>query len=261
LDKEMLMIDCGPATTYKLVKCGLFPTQIDHLLITHHHFDHTADYPCFLLCRWDQSTGSESLLSVWGPPPTESVTQRLVGPDGAFSQDQTARVESPTSQHVHKNRGGSLPRPRMSLKVTDVAPGDVIEGSGWRAKIAQTVHMQPWMESIAYRIETPGGTVVFAGDTEPCPGLTELADGADVLVVNCWDHQDTMEANGEAPGQTGTRLAGSMASQARAKKLVLTHIGRRLAAPFSREKAIRDIGRLYDGEVVFGEELMKLELW
>ena len=49
---EYLMFDCGPAATHKLVKAGLWPTQIDYLFFTHHHFDHDVDYPCFLLCRW-----------------------------------------------------------------------------------------------------------------------------------------------------------------------------------------------------------------
>jgi len=44
----------------KLVKAGLWPTRIDHPFFTHHHFDHDADYPCFLLCRWDQSIGRET---------------------------------------------------------------------------------------------------------------------------------------------------------------------------------------------------------
>lgn len=51
---EYLMFDCGPAATHKLVKAGIFPTQVDYLFFTHHHFDHDVDYPCFLLCRWDQ---------------------------------------------------------------------------------------------------------------------------------------------------------------------------------------------------------------
>ena len=49
---EYLMFDCGPAATHKLVRAGLWPTQIDYLFFTHHHFDHDVDYPCFLLCRW-----------------------------------------------------------------------------------------------------------------------------------------------------------------------------------------------------------------
>ena len=36
---EVLMFDCGPAATHKLVKAGLYPTQVDNLFFTHHHFD------------------------------------------------------------------------------------------------------------------------------------------------------------------------------------------------------------------------------
>jgi ribonuclease BN (tRNA processing enzyme) len=61
-----LMFDCGPAATHKLVKAGLFPTQIDHLFFTHHHFDHDVDYPAFLLTRWDQSIGRERVLRALG---------------------------------------------------------------------------------------------------------------------------------------------------------------------------------------------------
>lgn len=67
LDEDLLMFDCGPAATHKLVKLGLFPTQIEYLFFTHHHFDHNADYPCFLLSRWDQSVGKEAVLKVREP--------------------------------------------------------------------------------------------------------------------------------------------------------------------------------------------------
>ena len=44
VDGAKLMFDCGPASTHKLVRSGLHPTEIDNLFFTHHHFDH----PCFL---------------------------------------------------------------------------------------------------------------------------------------------------------------------------------------------------------------------
>ena len=75
--KSKIMFDCGPAATDKLVKAGLWPTDIDYLFFTHHHFDHDVDYPCFLLCRWDQSVGSENTLKVFGPKPTEKLTHDL----------------------------------------------------------------------------------------------------------------------------------------------------------------------------------------
>src|SRR3970282_1761870 len=73
-----LMFDCGPAATHKLVKAGIFPTQVDYLFFTHHHFDHDVDYPCFLLCRWAIGAGLERRLEVYGPAPSEGLTARLL---------------------------------------------------------------------------------------------------------------------------------------------------------------------------------------
>ena len=261
LNKDYLMFDCGPASTHKLVKTGLFPTQIDYLFFTHHHFDHNSDYPCFLLCRWDQSTGKEHQLQVWGPPPTEWITERLIGPEGAFSHDWKARVEAPVSQSVYANRGGSLPRPEPSLQVRDVTPGKVIEHNSWTVTAARANHVQPWLESLAYRVDSDEGSIVFAGDTGPCESVSKLAYRADVLVANCWDHQETMEQNGEAPGQTGTLDAAKMARESGVRKLILTHTGVHLTEPGSREKGIGDIARIYQGEIIFAEELMSLVLW
>ena len=261
LDEEYLMVDCGPATTYKLVRAGLFPTQIDYLFFTHHHFDHNADYACFLLCRWDQSTGKEGRLSVFGPTPTKWITDRLIGPEGAFSCDWRARVGAPVSQHVHLNRGGALPRPEPCVDVRDIEPGQVFSRPHWRATAARVVHVQPWLDSLAYRVDVAERSIVFAGDTGFCQAAVELARGADVLVVNCWDHQAMMEQNGEAAGQTGTLDAARMAQLAGVRRLILTHTGAKLSAPGSREKAVADISTIYGGEIVFGEEMMVLELW
>lgn len=261
VDRDYLMFDCGPATTHKLVKVGLFPTQIDYLFFTHHHFDHNSDYPCFLLCRWDQSIGKERPLQVYGPSPTRWITERLIGSDGAFSHDWKARVGNPVSQRVHVNRGGSLPRSEPCFDVNDVGPGRVIEHNHWTVTAARANHDEPLLESLAYRVDTDEGSIVFAGDTGPCESVARLAYGADSLVANCWDHQETMERNGEAPGQTGTLDAAKLALESGVKKLILAHTGPQLSRAGSREKSIGDIARIYQGEIVFGEELMDLELW
>jgi ribonuclease Z len=259
-DDEYIMFDCGPATTYKLVLAKLWPTQIDYLFFTHHHFDHNADYPCFLLCRWDQSTGTENILQVFGPPPTTQLTEKLIGTEGAFAIDWKARVGAPVSQSVHLNRGGSLPRPEPYVSVTDVGPGIILEKNGWKVTAATTHHVDPWLQSLAYRVDSDQGSIVIAGDTGPCEEINTLAKGADTLIVNCWDHQEIMEANGEASGQTGTIDAGSYARDAGVKKLIITHTGPALCRPGSREKAVADIASIYDGEIIFGEELMSIDL-
>lgn len=257
---DLVMFDCGPATTHKLVKSGLFPTQIDHLFFTHHHFDHDADYPCFLLCRWDQSIGREETLTVRGPTLTQRITEGIIGEDGVFAHDWKARVGAPVSQRVYENRGGTLPRPAPVVDSADISAGDVFETDRWLVRSAHAQHVQPFLDSLAYRIESEAGDVVITGDTEPCQSVVDLARGARALISMCWDHQEAMDEDGEHRGQTGTLGAAEMARDAGVEKLVLVHRGPALEPSESVERALHDVSSVYDGEVVFADELDVLEL-
>jgi ribonuclease Z len=257
---DYLMFDCGPAATHKLVKAGIRPTSVDHLFFTHHHFDHDVDYPCFLLCRWDQSIGKENQLRVWGPTLTETITERILGEHGAFVHDWKARVNHPLSQRVYVNRGGTLPRKPPSVLARDIGPGPVHEARDWRVTAAPAEHVQPFLDSLAYRLECGEGSIVFTGDTQPCRSVLDLARGADMMFCMCWDDQARMEAAGESVGQCGTTRAAQMAQEAGVKTLVLVHIGPHLASHGPMEKGIGDVRKLYQGEVIFAEELMSLEL-
>ena len=257
---QQLMVDCGPAATHKLVKAGLWPTKIDHLFFTHHHFDHDIDYPCFLLCRWDQSIGKENTLQVFGPTLTETITERLIGEEGAFTHDWKARVGYPGSLRVYQNRGGVLPRKPPEVIAKDIGPGKVYSGRDWEVTAAPAEHVQPFLDSLAYRFDTPDGSVVFTGDTQPCDSVRELARDADLMLCMCWDDQDRMDEIGESVGQCGTRDAARLAQEAGVKKLALVHIGPYLSGVGVREKGIGDAKKIYDGELIFTDELMHFDI-
>jgi ribonuclease BN (tRNA processing enzyme) len=252
---DHLMFDCGPAATHKLVKMGLSPIQIDHLFLSHHHYDHNVDYACFLLTRWNLSIGHEQTLCVWGPPPTEWITERLIGPDGVFATDWIARTRHPDSLLYYEEAGGVGPRPAPEVQVQDIDSGKIAEKSGWVATAARAKHQEPWLRTLAYRVDSDEGSIVFAGDTVPCAPVAQLAQGADTLVVSCWDHQHTLDGS-ERPSIMGTLETARFAQQAGVKRLVLTHIHEPLDQPGSKEKAIADVARLYKGEIIFGQESM-----
>src|SRR5437867_731964 len=121
-------------------------------------------------------------------------------------------------------------------------------------------HVQPFLDSLAYRVETPTGSIVFTGDTQPCQSVIDLARGADALVCMCWNDQDAMDADGEAGGQCGTKGAARMAHAAGVRRLILSHIGPNLASHPVMEKGIGDVRRIYEGEIVFSTEGLALDL-
>lgn len=226
-----VLVDAGPGTTRRLVEAGLGPTDVDAVVFTHHHFDHTAGFPGFFLSRWDQGAGLIDELSICGPPPTIGFVRKLFGQDvGAFWPDLHARMAAPASHAVFINRGGELPRLPPEPEVREVEPGQpfIIGDIEFLPGLAR--HVQPYLDCNAYRITAGSSSVVYTGDTEPCDEVVELSRGTDVLISMCWDEEDVMAANGEATGQTGTLGAARMARDAGVGDLVLTHIGPGISA-------------------------------
>lgn len=257
---QRLLFDCGPAATDKLVKAGIRPTDIEHLFFTHHHFDHDVDYPCFLLCRWDQGAGLERTLQVHGPAPTVGLTAALIGPGGAFEHDWQARINHPTSQAVFVRRGGTLPRRPPRVDAVDIGPGWTMETDHWRVRAALAEHVQPFLDSLAYRLDTDAGSIVITGDTQPCQSILDLAHGADTLVSMCWDDDETMREHGEDVAQTGIVGAATMARDAGVRRLVLTHMGPHISSPAVLEEWLARVRPIFDGEIVVGRELATMSL-
>ncbi len=199
---------------------------------------------------------------MYGPTLTETITERILGEDiGAFAHDWKARVNAPGSQRVFVNRGGTLPRKPPSVDVRDIGPGKVHSGRDWEVTAATAEHAQPWLDCLAYRLDSAEGSVVFTGDTRPCDSVVNLAKGADVMLCMCWGDSDVMDATGEGEdSMCGTRGAAEMAQEAGVKKLVLVHTGPSLCEHGAMEKGIGDIKKVFDGELVFGEEHMVLDM-
>jgi ribonuclease Z len=254
---DNLLFDCGPSTSQKLARADMPTTKVDRLFFTHHHFDHNADYPAFALSRWDQGADLIADLKVYGPWPTAEVTERLFGPNGAFAFDIQARMNHPPSHIAHVERGGTLPRRPPTFDLSVLTPGDIVTGSSWEVRTTRVEHAQPYLDSIAYRIESADGALVLSGDTRPCDALVDLAEGADTLVMMCWDEQAKVVRSGLDAWLSGTESAGLMGQRAHVRRLVLSHIRDSLAT-LRPADAIAQANRTFDGEVIVAQEQMQL---
>jgi ribonuclease BN (tRNA processing enzyme) len=256
-DGEYVMIDCGPAATYKMVRMGVPLKKISQLFFTHHHFDHNADFPCFALTRWDLSTGAEPPLTVYGPPPTQSFVDRLLGAEGVFFDDWNSRIKHPVSLQIHQGRGGTVPRPAPAISAFDVGPGPVAESGPWAVTAARVRHVEPYLESLAYRFDTAHGSIVFAGDCGDCQALRELAQRADTLVIACARIGSGKAYDGII---TGTAEAAEIARAADVRRVILSHASPGLSEPAQSKRAAADAAQTYRGVVLFPEELTTVDL-
>jgi len=257
---QSLLFDCGPGTVRRLLECGVSPTEIDTLFLTHLHYDHCVDYGHLVLCRWDHGVGRVPELAVYGPSPTATMTDRLFGSEGVFDPDLRARTEHPLSQCVYEVRGGKLPRRRPQPSVTEIAGGDEARTDGWHLRALEVVHAQPLIRCLAYRLEIGGRTIIFTGDTAPTEALVDFSRDADVLIHMC-HFVNGMVTDKRMTGSCSGHLdAAQTAQRARASTLVLVHISTQVETPGVRERVVHEVGQAFDGRVIFGEDLLEVPL-
>jgi ribonuclease BN (tRNA processing enzyme) len=258
LNGERFLFDCGPGSVRRLLQKGISPTEINTLFLTHLHYDHCVDYGYLVLSRWDQGVGQIPELTVYGPGPITRTTDLLFGETGVYGPDLAGRTQHPGSQFVFEMRGGTLPRKRPAPNVTEVDDGTVVETDKWQLQVIEVVHNQPQLTCLAYRFETNDGVLIFSGDTGPIDALTQLAKGADVLVHMCHIINGVVTDPRITKGCSGHLDAATTARDAGVTTLVLVHITEQLEQPGIRERILFEAGQIYDGQIIFGEDLLDI---
>ncbi len=256
---DVMLWDHGPGAYHRMMEAGKRAVDVSHVFFSHLHYDHCSDYVRLLLTRWDQGADRIPELKVYGPPPIRRMTEQLFGEDGAFAPDLTARIKHQGSIDIFVTRGGVPPRKWPKPEITELKPTDKVQGKNWTLTVAPASHVQPWLECYAYRLDCDEGSVCYSGDSGGvAPALIELAKGCDVLIhmnhyfsgteptdiyrVVCGNHEDVAQ----------------VAQQAGVKTLVLTHFLEQIDQPGVREHILREIGKVYSGNIVWGEDLMQV---
>ncbi len=256
--QDVIVFDHGPGSHHRLLQTGKKATDVTHAFFTHLHYDHFVDFPRLVLTRWDHGAGHVPELKVYGPPPLARLVDRLVGPDGAFGPDIAARVTWDASLHVFRNRGGKEPRRPPAPEVREIGKGELVETGHWRVSAVEVPHAQPSLTCLALRLDTDRGSMVYTGDTGPSKALEKLAEGCDVLIHMCAYMSGTVDNQATQLGTSGHLEAARTAAASRARRLVCSHIYDQFDRPGVREKVIAEMARVYDGIIVFGEDLMAL---
>lgn len=257
IGKDVIVVDHGPGAHHRLLQTGKRATDVTHVFLSHLHYDHCLDYPRLVLQRWDIGADRIPDLKVYGPSPIQQMTDLMVGEQGAFAPDITARIKHQGSIDVFEARGGHAPRKWPKPQVREVKPQDTIAGDGWSVKVAEGSHMQPYLNCYGYRFDCPEGSLCYSGDSGGiCENIVDLAKGADVLIHMCHYF------SGTEPSEIYRAVCGNhidtahVAQKAGVKTLVLTHKLEQIERPGVRERIISEMSKIYDGVIIWGQDLM-----
>jgi ribonuclease Z len=255
---DLIVWDHGPGAHQRLIESGRRSTETTHAFFTHLHYDHCMDYGRLVLQRWDQGAGRIGELKVYGPPPLARMTEQLFGVEGVYGPDIRARVEHRSSLDVYEARGGTLPRTRPAPRVTEIHAGSVVEGEGWKLTVGHAQHVQPYLECLAFRLDTADGSVCYTGDSGPSDTIVELAKGCDLLIHMNHYFSGTEPSPAYRAACGNHRDNATIAKRAGVKTLVLTHLLAQIDRPTIREQIVHEIRQVFDGAVIWGEDLMRL---
>jgi ribonuclease BN (tRNA processing enzyme) len=255
---DYVVFDHGFGSHHRLLELGIAATQISHLFLTHHHYDHIGDYPRLLLTRWDQGAARVPELKVYGPPPLRHITEQLFAPNGAFGPDLRARTQDECSLSLYRARGGVGERKLPAPIVKELTPADTVREGNWEVRVAPVSHFAPYLTSYAYRLSHDGRSLVYSGDTGPTDAMLAFAESCDVLIHMCHYLSGTAPSDGFARSCMGHIELACLARDARVKTLVLTHITQQLDLPGIRERVVAEMAQIFKGQILFGSDLLEI---
>jgi len=205
-----IMLDCGGGSVREAVRAGITQRSIEAVCLSHLHQDHCIDLGVLLA---DRAFGRLTPPAVYGPEGVERFVR------GAASYVTTAA------------------HPENALPAfCEVGDGDKDDVGGFMVRWAVTPHA-PDLVALASRYEAGGRSVVYSGDTTAAPEImVPLADGADVLMHECYSNERMQRVLPTLPLETAERLGhfrdvhsevrdvAAIARDAGVRRLVLTHL-------------------------------------
>jgi ribonuclease Z len=269
-DGEGILFDPGEGTQRQMIQAGLSATDITRLCITHFHGDHClgvagivqrlsldrvphpvpAHYPASGADYFDRLRHA-AVYHATADVREEPVAADGVVATGAFGTLSARRLDHPVDTFgyrlVESDGRRMLPDRLAALHIEGPAVGQ-LQRDGRIDVAGRTVALDEVSE---VRV---GQRFAFVMDTRLCGAVFDLADGADLLVIeSTYLDRDADLAAAHAHLTAGQ--AARVAAQCRVRRLVLTHFSQRYEdlTPFAEEAA-----RHFDGEVVVARDLARV---
>ena len=257
--KAKIMIDTGFGSSLNFEKSGANLLDIDAILFTHFHEDHSAEFPAYI--KGATIVDRENVLAVFGPAGNDVMGSASEFVNGLYDPINgvfkfTAKGARYSQPAPIKNGRIATRDIRFKIDVTDVAL-DKNKIQSFELSDAITVSaiqtQHSTLPAIAWRVDIGNKSVSFSGDmSNRFNTLAKLAKGSNLLIA----HNSMLE-----PTERGVYFSGHMqpseigkvAAEANVKKLVLSHRSPRVFVVDPESEEI--IKRIYSGPIFLANDL------
>ena len=195
------LLDCGATTLLGLKQAGLASCDIDSIIVSHLHGDHTAGIP-FLLLECVFETPRKGPLTVVGPPGTRNRIEALYG---AAYQELSTR---------------ELP---FECRYIEVQPGERRRVGDIDLLPFRVPHQKNEI-SLGFRVTIDGKTILYSGDTGWTEELVVQSQDTDLFICECSYFDTRVDNHLDYP-----RLAENH-HRFGCRRLILSHLGREMHA-------------------------------
>jgi ribonuclease BN (tRNA processing enzyme) len=254
--KPRVLVDIGGGAALRFGESGATVSDLDVILLTHLHVDHTADLPALIKASFFEDRART--LPVYGPAGNKFMPSTVAFVRTLFDSTRGAYrylgdFLSPMSRNTYKLQPQDVGEIRDKIRVPRKT-GDKIWSvfANDRLRTSATAVAHGSIPALAWRIETGGKSIVFSGDTNgEGDHLEQLARQADLLVAH----------NAVPEGASGVErrlhmppsVIGRIAHEAGVKQLVLSHRMRRTLG--HETETLESIKKHYMGPVAFANDL------
>jgi ribonuclease BN (tRNA processing enzyme) len=244
VNEKIYVVDAGAGVVRQASAATIKMENLDVCFLTHLHTDHTLGLPDLVFTPWIM--GRTAPLELYGPTGTTAMAGSILE---AYKQDIHIRVNG--------MEGGNSTGYKVNPH--DIKPGIVYQDGSLKVTAFPVEHGN-WPEAYGYKFEVGGKTIVISGDTRPTKNVVNACNGCDVLIHEVYSgYGGTSQKSPEewmkymAAFHTAAEELGILATQARAKTLVVTHY---VAMGSSNEiEMVNSVRKGFSGTIIVAHDL------
>jgi ribonuclease BN (tRNA processing enzyme) len=245
--RARMLIDIGGGAYLRFGQSQAKLSDLALVSISHLHPDHVSDLPALL---WRSHQVRNEPLPIVGPSAGKGVAGPAgddVAPDVSTFLARLFDEKNGAFQVMGATLGGKGSGVRLNISVVDVMkaePTTVFDEQGLKVTALGIPHAN--MPTLAYRVETRDGSIVFSSDQNGTnPKFVDFARNANLLVMHL-----AIASGATSPLHAAPAVVGRIAQEAGVGRLIVSHIGQ-----FDLDAAVADVKKYYTGPLTIGADL------